>query len=300
MTLLDLGALRTRHPAERASAVAGVAVAVLVVAGCGTGDNPAPPEAPDAAVGPALGHVHGVGVDPGNGTLYVASHFGVFRVDEDGSHERVADRWQDTMGFAVVGPGHFLGSGHPDLRERLPASLGLIESTDAGQTWDAVSLLGDADLHAIEPVGDRIYAYDSHTGSLITTTNRTDWTTITTQPLYDLAANSDAPQTVYATTDRGVLVAFTNGKQPAQVADAPSLTGIDWQPGGPLVGVGPDGTVMVTDDPTTGQWREAGSLDGPAEAVDAIAGRWHAATDSGVYESTDDGETWQLVVSGDH
>lgn len=35
----------------------------------------------------------------------------------------------------------------------------------------------------------RIYAYDSHTGSLIVTTNRTDWDTITTQPLYDLAAN---------------------------------------------------------------------------------------------------------------
>ena len=300
MTLLDLGALSARHAAERASAVAGLAVAVLVVAGCGTGDSPAPPEAPDAAAGPALGHVHGVGVDPGDGTLFVASHFGVFRIGEDGSHERVADRWQDTMGFAVVGPGHFLGSGHPDLRERLPASLGLIESTDAGQTWDAVSLLGDADLHAIEPVGDRIYAYDSHTGSLITTTDRTEWTPITTQPLYDLAANPDAPQTVYATTGRGVLVASTNGNQPVEVEGAPTLTGIDWQPGGPLVGVGSDGTVMVTDDPTTAQWREAGSLDGPAEAVDAIAGRWHAATESGVYESTDDGQTWRLVLSPDH
>jgi photosystem II stability/assembly factor-like uncharacterized protein len=204
------------------------------------------------------------------------------------------------MGFAVVGPGHFLGSGHPDLRERLPASLGLIESTDAGQTWDAVSLLGDADLHAIEPVGDRIYAYDSHTGSLITTTDRTNWTTITTQPLYDLASDLDAPQIVYATTDQGVLVASTNGEQPAEVEDAPSLTGIDWQPGGPLVGVGPDGTVMVTDDPTTGPWREVGSLDGPAEAVDAIAGRWHVASESGVYESTDDGQTWQSVISTGH
>jgi len=204
------------------------------------------------------------------------------------------------MGFAVVGPGHFLGSGHPDLRENLPSSLGLIESTDGAKTWDAVSLLGTADLHAIEPVRDRIYAYDSSTGSLITTTNRTDWATIATQPIYDLAADPAAPGTVYATTDRGVLVASTDGHKPVPVRNAPALTGIDWQPEGPLVGVGPDGAVMVTDDPRSGAWRKVGVLDGPAEAVDAIEGRWHAATESGVYESTNNGETWRLVVSEDH
>jgi len=243
--------------------------------------------------------VHGLGVDPGDGTLYVASHLGVFRATEGGTPERIADRWQDTMGFAVVGPGHFLGSGHPDLREELPSSLGLIESTDGAQSWEAVSLLGDADLHAIEPVGDRIYAYDSHTGSLITTTNRTDWDTLATFPIYDLAANPDDPATVYATTDQGALVASTVGEEPVGVDNAPTLTGIDWQPGGPLVGVAPDGAVMVTDDPDAGGWRKVGSLDGPAEAIDVIAGRWHVATGTGVYESTDDGATWQSVILHD-
>lgn len=275
-------------------------VALIALAGCGNDDDPAPPSAPDAAEETALGHVHGLGTDPGDGTLYVASHFGVFRVSDDGTRERVADRWQDTMGFAVVGPGHFLGSGHPDMREDLPSSLGLIESTDGAETWEAVSLLGKADFHAIEPVGDRIYAYDSVTGSLVITTNRIDWVTIATLPVYDLAADPTAPDTVYATTNRGMLVASTDGNEPVAVKGAPPLTGIDWQPNGPLVGVGPDGTVRVTDDPGTGTWRKAGNLDGPAEAVDAVEGSWHAATDSGVYESTDDGQTWRLVVSQDH
>ena len=279
-----------------------VAVALATaLSGCGGTDNPSPPGASSSADEAALGHVHGLGVDPGNNTLYVASHNGVFRVTDDGERERVADRWQDTMGFAVVGPGHFLGSGHPDLNEdELPSSLGLIESTDGAETWEAVSLLGDADLHAIEPVGDRIYAYDSHTGSLITTTNRTDWDTITTQPLYDLAADPDDPATVYATTDEGVLVSSTNQGEPVEVPDAPTLTGMDWQPDGPLVGIAPDGAVMVSDDPAAGDWREVGALDGYAEAVDAIAGRWHAATATGVYESTDDGATWRLVAAQDH
>lgn len=278
--------------------VLAVGAAALVLTGCGTDDSPTPPGAPNAAEDTALGHVHGLGVDPGDGTVYVASHFGVFRVGEDGTPERVADRWQDTMGFAVVGPGHFLGSGHPDLRERLPASLGLIESTDGAETWETVSLLGDADLHAIEPAGDRIYAYDSVSGSLLTTTDRKNWTTLSTQPLYDLAADPADPDTVYATTDRGVLVRSTDGQEPRPVAGAPTLTAIDWQPEGPLVGIAADGTVMTSSD--TEQWQEAGQLDGPAEALDAVDGQWHAATESGVHRSSDGGRTWQTLVLHDH
>ena len=268
--------------------------AALLLSGCGASDSPTPPGSPNAAEETALGHVHGLGVDPADGTLYVASHFGVFRVADGGTPERVADRWQDTMGFAVVGPGHFLGSGHPDMRERLPSSLGLIESTDGAETWDTVSLLGDADLHAIEPAGDRIYAYDSVSGSLLATTDRKTWTTISTQPLYDLAADPTNPKTVYATTDRGVLVQSTNDQEPQPVPGAPTLTAIDWQPDGPLVGIAADGTVMSSSDAI--QWQEAGQVDGPAQALDAVDGRWHAATESGVYESTDDGQTWQTLI----
>ncbi len=284
----------------RTSTLAATAlVGVVTLTACGSDDtktNPstAPAAAADADADAALEHVHGLGVDPADGTLYVASHFGVFRVD-DGKPERVADRWQDTMGFAVVGPGHFLGSGHPDLREDLPSSLGLIEATDGAETWEPVSMLGEADLHAIEPVGDRIYAYDSHTGALIVTTDRTDWHTITTQPLFDLAADPDDPTTVYATTDKGVLIAFADEDKPVRVEGAPVLTSIDWQPDGPLVGVAPDGTVHTSEGARA--WREVGALDGVAVALDASPGRWHAATGTGVYESTDGGGSWTQVLT---
>lgn len=106
---------------------------------------------------PGLAHVHAVGVDPGDGTLYAASHLGVFRVPASGDAVRIANRYQDTMGFTVIGQSHFLGSGHPDLREDLPSHLGLIESTDGGQTWQSLSLSGQADFHALRVTGDRIY-----------------------------------------------------------------------------------------------------------------------------------------------
>ncbi len=276
----------------RHTTVATIFLALMALSAC-SGDSPTP----GGSTEDALGHVHGVGVDPGDGTLYVASHLGVFRVAENGTRERIANRWQDTMGFAIVGPGHFLGSGHPDLSEDLPSSLGLIESTDGAKTWESLSLQGDADFHAIEAVGDRIYAYDSRSGALLVSDDKVTWDTITQQPLYDLAANPAEAHTVYATTDRGVLVVSKDGSDPVPVVGAPVLTGIDWQPGGPFVGIAPDGTVMLSDN--TEAWRPAGQLDGPAEALDAVVGQWHAATESGVYESTNDGETWRLVLAGD-
>ena len=281
------------------AALATVAVLAATATGCAAQDTADAPSSEEEALAVAdaraMGHVHGVGVDPADGTLYAASHFGVFRI-EDGMPERVADRWQDTMGFAVVGPGHFLGSGHPDVREDLPPSLGLIESTDGAESWETVSLLGAADLHVIEPVGDRIYAYDARSGSLIVTTDRERWTTITRAPLLDLAADPDDPDTVYATTDRGRLVRSVGGAEPTPVPGAPTLTAVDWQPGGPLVGVTPDGTVMTSAHGVSA-WQEAGSLDEPVEALDASPGRWHVSTGSGIHESKDSGATWERVLA---
>jgi hypothetical protein len=248
-----------------------------------------------------MGHVHGLGVDPADDALYVASHFGVFRV-EDGEPVRVADRWMDAMGFVVVGENHFLGSGHPDPDENLPPSLGLVESTDAGETWEPVSLLGEADLHSIAPAGERIYAYDSASQSLLVSEDRQRWDLIAQLlALRDIAADERAPDTVYATTSKGELVRSTDEAEPSPVYGAPKmLSAIDFEPEGPLVGVTYDGTVMVSSSPDgqdgESQWQEAGKLEGVVEALDADPGRWHAATSTGIYESTDDGATWEVVL----
>ncbi len=252
-------------------------------------------ESSEASGAAALGHVHGLGVDPADGSLFVASHTGVYRVPEAGTVERVADRYQDTMGFAVVGPGHFLASGHPDLREDLPGQLGLIESTDTAKTWTALSLQGEADLHAIEPAGDRIYAYDSVAGALITSQNRRDWTVMERRSLLDLAADPTDPGVLFATTPEGEVLRSENGSALAAVAGAPVVGPLDWEPNGPLVGVGSDGAVVVSSD-RGATWAKKGTVEGGVEALDVTAGRWHVATDQGVFESTDDGQTWTTVV----
>src|SRR5687768_8840666 len=120
--------------------------------------EPVTPEDP----GPV--HVHGLGVNPSDQALFIATHTGLFRVGEgEQSAQRVGDRYQDTMGFTIVGPNRFLGSGHPDINEarekNLPALLGLIESTDEGGSWQPISLSGEADFHVLRFACGRVYGY---------------------------------------------------------------------------------------------------------------------------------------------
>ncbi|MET8676156.1 hypothetical protein ABZW18_00755 [Streptomyces sp. NPDC004647] len=84
--------IRFRIPALAVVAAAGA----LLLTACSTTDTkPAATNAgnPD----PGTGHLHGLGVDPTDGTLYAAGHLGVFRLGPTGA-VRIADRYQDTMG----------------------------------------------------------------------------------------------------------------------------------------------------------------------------------------------------------
>jgi len=263
----------------------------LLLSGCaGEQDRSAAP-APEAA----LGHVHGLGTDPGSGTLYVASHLGVFTLADDGTVSRVADRWQDTMAFTVIGPGHLLASGHPDLREDLPVQLGLLESRDGAETWQPVALSGEADFHALEATGDRVWGYDSVSGRLLTTTDRKEWTAVSGgSPLVDLAGDGD-PQSVLATTPDGRLLRYgVAGGQPEPV-DAPPVVLVDRAEDGGLVGVTADGVLHVAETDASG-WRRAGEVPGSPQAFEASDAGWHVATADGVYRSADEGRTWSRVV----
>lgn len=285
------------NASRRAAALTAAALLTATLAGCSTDSG-----APTAASSPdgepqSLGHVHGIGTDPADGTVYIASHFGVFRLDEDSGPERVADRWQDTMAFTVVGPGHFLASGHPDLREDLPAHLGLIESTDAAQTWTPLSLQGEADFHALEVAGQRTYGYDSVGGQLLVSEDRRTWRRLDQTAVLDLAADPDEHDRLLATTGQGRLVEYQVGTRAAPSAlDAPRLAFIDWADADTLVGLAPDGVIYVSGDGAQ-SWQRTTAVPGDAQALEVSAQRWYAATSRGVYASTDAGRSWEPLVA---
>jgi hypothetical protein len=99
-------------------------IAAVCIGGCG---NEAATLGPSQDAG--IGHIHGLGVNPADGSLMVATHTGLFRVAPgERALDRVGSEHRDTMRFTVVGPNRVLGSGHPDARSDRPLLLGLIRS----------------------------------------------------------------------------------------------------------------------------------------------------------------------------
>ena len=268
---------------------AAIIAATTILAGCSSSPDQGSAE---SAASP-FGHVHGIGLNPGDGLLYVASHHGVFRLDH-GSPTLVADRAQDTMGFTIAAPDQFLASGHPAIGSDDPNPLGLIESTDRAATWSPLSLAGTADLHSIDTAGDVIYVFGSAGEISASDDGGTSWSTVLRGQFLDIAADPTEPDRLLATTDRGALVSITRGEEATAVKDAPLLVLIDRTPDGTIVGVDPTGSVAVSDD--DGQtWQKRATLSASPQALSVRSDTWFAATEGGLLQSSDAGATWDQI-----
>ncbi|WP_246088109.1 F510_1955 family glycosylhydrolase [Nocardioides albertanoniae] len=271
-----------------------VATALLSSACAADTDSNSSAVSDKAAEDSSVGHIHGLGVDPADGSLYVATHFGLFHVPYSGKPTRVADRWQDTMAFTVVGPGHFLGSGHPDLTEDLPPYLGLIESTDAGESWAPLALQGEADFHILEQAGDVLYAYEATTERLLRTVDRERFEEFYSGDLISVAATKE-PGQLFATTGKGQLISIDASTGQTRELGGPITAYLDATTEGGLAGIGPDGVVRVSDDAGK-TWQETGAIGGQPAAFTITEQGWYAATSDEAFHSDDNGDTWEQVL----
>lgn len=273
----------------------GVVVAVAFVVGACSGGGGADHGDDAAGGGVSLAHIHGLGVNPADDTLYAGSHHGVFRITGNGAPEQIAGLTRDFMGFTVVGEDHFLGSGHAGPAEHdQPANLGLIESTDGGQTWRPLSLSGQVDFHAMEAKHDRVYGWDSQTGQLMVSTDNESWDSRMRLGLADIAVSPEDAEEILATTSQGIARSTDGGRGFSVVDGSPVLVFVDWPTGDRLVGVAPDGSVHVSDDGGT-SWQRRGTVSGSPQAITTHGeDEIYIATDTAIYHSDDDGETFTV------
>jgi len=270
-------------------------LAAVLISGCGGESDP--PQRVEGATDSGPQHVHGLGINPRDGALMIATHTGLFQAPPGQRRaRRVGDLYQDTMGFTVVGPDEFLGSGHPDARAELPPLLGLIRSADGGRTWKPVSLLGKADFHVLRAAGRRIYGFDSTQGRLLVSTDGgREWDVRTPpEPLVDLAVDPRRPDRVVASGDRALFLSNDAGRRWRPVSR--ERTGLlAWS--GLLYLVDADGQVFRSDDEGRG-WTALGRTGGQPAAF-ASEGRelYVALHDGTVKHSADGGRTWRVRVT---
>jgi hypothetical protein len=294
-----------RRPASRGLLVFGTlavlglvaAGGLLWLAGDGEGSFSGIP-----SVDPGPVHVHGLGVNPADGALFIATHTGLYRVEADERKaERVGGRYQDTMGFTIVGPNRFLGSGHPDLNEareqNLPSLLGLIESTDSGETWDPISLLGEADFHVLRFAGERVYGYDASNDRLLVSADRgQSWNELERPaPLVDLAVDPREARRIVATgtgeLEKGLFQSRDGGESWTRVNEAVGL--LAWP--GPLYIVDGGGQVFASRDGGR-RFARRGEIGGqPAALVAEEPSELYVALHDGtIKRSSDGGASWTV------
>ena len=301
-----------RESARRRRLLAGVTAGALLVGGgvtylTKTGGSPSGVTAasgkrlPPLEVEPGVQHVHGLGVDPADDTLYAATHSGLFRLPKTGTPVRVANRAQDTMGFSIVGPGKFIGSGHPDFREDdvRPPLLGLIESTDRGESWLRLSLHGKADFHALHAAHGLVYGYDSTSQTFMVSKDRKEWDRRAKLPMRDFAVSPTDPDTIFATSERGLVRSSNGGRTWQEAKSAPVLAVLAWAQQDALYGVAPDGAVHQSADGGA-SWTERGNVGGEPEAfaIDARDGKealYVASNEGGIVSSADGGKSFTTI-----
>lgn len=245
-------------------------------------------------------HVHGLGINPANRSLLIATHTGTFQVaPNEKKAVRIGQSRQDTMGFTVAGPNYFLGSGHPDVQEAvekdLPPHLGLIESRDAGRTWRTLSLLGEADFHVLRFAGQRVYGYDASNDRLLVSRDRgSTWRGASLPaPLLDLAVDPTNGKALVAAGEGGLYESANEGRTWRRLGLGIGL--LAWPTPQRLYLIDGGGSVQRSADQGR-RWTRIGNAGGqPAAFVAQTEQELYVALHDGTIKlSRDGGRTWSV------
>jgi photosystem II stability/assembly factor-like uncharacterized protein len=199
------------------------------------------------------------------------------------------------MGFSVVGPDCFLGSGHPGAGQSAPPNLGLIRSADGGRSWQPVSLLGEADFHVLRSQGDTVYGFNGLTGALMVSRyGGRGW--VEQQPpgpMLDLAIDPTDPAHIVASVEAGLVESRDAGRSWRPLA-SDRLGLLAWPKREQLYFIDGSGRVSLSGDGGR-SWRETGSNDArPAAFAAADDDLYAALPDGTVQRSSDEGASWAL------
>ncbi|MCU4988038.1 VPS10, VPS10 domain protein [Bacillus cereus] len=126
-------------------------------------------------------HIHGIGFVGNMPGISIATHSGI-KVYQNGKWLETAKQLHDYMGFQATRNG-FFASGHPEPDANLKNPLGLMKSSDGGNTLEKLAFYGESDFHnlAVGYNTEAIYLYNERPNSKLqqgfyfSTNNGQDW-----------------------------------------------------------------------------------------------------------------------------
>jgi hypothetical protein len=265
-------------------------------------------------------HIHGLGYPGAGDALMVASHNGPL-LYEEGMWKETTSEKHDYMGFQAVADG-FVSSGHPEPGSDYENPLGLLKSTNAGESFKQYAFAGEIDFHylAASYQTERIYVFNEmpsdnlDNGFFYTDDFGQKWTTMDmkgfeAEMMSNMAAHPDTPETVAIGTERGLYLSTDAGQSFSLFKEDMYVTYVTLSKNHAYVAELVDDNVQLVQIDLAS--KEAKTLSVPQlakdNAVTYIA--THPTNDqeisiatmqNDVYQTTDDGATWnQLMTLGE-
>lgn len=178
-----------------------------------------------------LRDIHGINFTP-TGELYAATHDGLIRYDDGWTVPDVPVN--DYMGYSGTADG-FYSSGHPGATTGLSNPLGLVRSTDAGETLSMLAFVGESDFHAMAAsyYVNAVYVYNAvpnselQPGLYYTLDDGQNWVSMSAMGLsgtpISLAVHPNDSSTVAVTTERGVYLSIDYGDSFQSIATGATM-----------------------------------------------------------------------------
>jgi photosystem II stability/assembly factor-like uncharacterized protein len=186
---------------------------LIIITGCSKGNQI------------TLMHIHGLGYSTDGKQLFIPAHDGLV-VYSDGKWNTQDGKKHDYMGFNIVDNG-FYSSGHPAPDAGMKNPLGIVKSTDNGNTLQLLDLYGIEDFHLMT-VGFKshtIYVYNARPnakmdsrGLYYSTDDAKTWhkstmNGISSSEPYTLAVHSNDSAIVAIGTKEGLFLSSDFGNQ---------------------------------------------------------------------------------------
>ena len=303
-----------------------LAALAVAAAGCGGSDEPAetaqtptptsteaappadPVEAAPSAVSGANAFIGSIAVDPKDGTVMLGTGLGLFRLKPGAKDaKRVVGELRGPDGSGSVssnlvvryaGPGDLVASGHPEGGGGLPENLGLMRSRDAGNTWEPIAELGEADYHILQLTGKHVVGVKAEEREIRVSADggqTFDARTPPDMPL-DVVFDPSDPKRMVVTTEQGVFSSADEGGTWRPRDGVPSEQ-LAWGRPDALYRADPGGVIKVSADGGA-TWKDAGTVGITVNelAVDARGALYASVSGGIVKRSTDGGASWSQLV----